>query len=120
MTTNLKQKATAVFLALVMVGLAAGTSWAQGQIARVGAYGSESWRVWGNAGDTITVTVDGDGDTDLDLYVLDGNGRVIVSDEDATDYCVVRFTVTRSGYFTVKVRNLGSVYNEYRISTSIR
>ena len=119
MTTNLKKKATAAVLAVVMVGLAAGTAWAQ-QVARVGAFSSASWNLWGNAGETITVTVIGDGDTDLDLYILDGNGRVVVADEDASDYCVVRFTVTRGGYFTVMVRNLGGVYNEYRISTSIR
>jgi hypothetical protein len=68
----------------------------------------------------VTIVVRGDGDTDLDLAVYDGMGGLIVSDTDDTDYCVVRFTVTRGGTFTVRVRNFGWVYNEYRISTSIR
>jgi hypothetical protein len=67
------------------------------------------------AGETALITVSGDGDTDLDLYVYDENGYLIASDTDLTDQCVVSFTPLWTGSFTIKVRNLGSVWNAYTV-----
>ncbi len=120
MTTTLRRKATAAAMALVILTMATGTAWARGgQLARVQAYSTASWELWGNVGERITVTVQGDGDTDLDLFVYAGD-RLVVSDTGPIDVARVTFTVTGSGYFVVKVKNLGSVYNEYTIATSVR
>lgn len=121
MTTSLKRKMTAAVLTAVMVIGAAATGFAQSlRWGRVDGFSTASWTVWGNRGESITVRVNGDGDTDLDLYVYDDGGRLIVFDEDADDYPMVTFNVLRSSRFTIQVRNLGRVYNEYSISTSVR
>ena len=57
------------------------------------------------------VTVRGDGDTDLDCYLFKNN-RLVASDEDDTDYCILD-THGVSGPYTVYVKNWGSVYNQY-------
>lgn len=61
------------------------------------------------------MTVVGDGDTDLDLYVDSAGGRRLAVDDEQTDYCVGEFYMRRSGYIEIRIRNLGRVYNEYRI-----
>ena len=69
-------------------------------------------------GEYARITVNGDGDTDLDLYVYDENGNLIDSDTDRTDYCVATFTPKWTGTFKVKIKNLGNVYNRYRLTTN--
>lgn len=64
------------------------------------------------------ILVCGDGDTDLDLYVYDSNGNLIASDTDYTDVCYVSWVPRWTGRFTVKVVNLGSVYNCYILLTN--
>lgn len=61
------------------------------------------------------IEVKGDGDTDLDCAVYDGYGNLISEDLRNYDYCLLNFNVLRGGAFIVKVRNLGSVYNDYII-----
>jgi hypothetical protein len=60
------------------------------------------------------IYLSGDGDTDLDLYVYDSGSeigrRVGRSDDEA-----MGINIYRSGWFTIKVVNLGSVYNNYRL-----
>jgi hypothetical protein len=63
---------------------------------------------------TARVVVRGDGDTDLDCYLY-RNGRLVSSDTDETDICVLS-TRGQSGQFRLYVRNIGDVYNEYRVS----
>ena len=67
------------------------------------------------AGETVYIYVNGDGDTDLDLYVYDENGNLIDSDTDYGDTCLCSFTPRWTGRFTIKVKNLGNVYNRYKI-----
>ena len=64
------------------------------------------------------ICVFGDGDTDLDLIVYDENGNRIESDTRLGDQCVVRFTPAWTGEFRIEVRNLGRVYNDYRLETN--
>lgn len=64
-------------------------------------------------GKRAAVYVSGDGDTDLDLFVYDENQNLIGSDTDSTDECLVRFTPKWTGKFTIRIRNHGSVYNDY-------
>jgi len=85
-------------------------------------------RVEANATDTYSITfrgdeiaeilVIGDGDTDLDLYVYDENGNLIEKDDDYTDSCYVRMIPRWTGDFKVKIKNRGSVYNEYVLITN--
>lgn len=67
------------------------------------------------SGETVYIGVRGDGDTDLDLYVYDENGNLIDSDTDSGDDCLCIFTPKWTGRFTIMVKNLGDIYNEYRI-----
>ena len=61
----------------------------------------------------VVVYVEGDGDTDLDLYIYDESGNLIDSDTDNTDRCYCEWTPRWRGKFTIKIKNLGSVYNAY-------
>ena len=81
---------------------------------RVRANDTDTWRVWVPAG-SHRVVVRGDGDTDLDCFVYDRFGTSLGRDIDYTDFCVVDFYQPASGYITIRIRNLGSVYNEYDI-----
>ena len=59
------------------------------------------------------VIVQGDGDTDLDCYLYDGAGRLVSSDTDLTDVCVL--PAPGVGTHRLVIENLGSVYNDYTI-----
>lgn len=72
-----------------------------------------TWRFVG--GQEAIVIVSGDGDTDLDLYIYDENGNLIEKDEDYTDDCVCTWYPKWTGTFKIKVKNRGSVYNNYAI-----
>ena len=61
------------------------------------------------------VIVQGDGDTDLDCWLYDANGRLISSDTDATDTCVL--PAPTFGTHRLVIRNLGRVTNYYAIWT---
>ncbi len=82
---------------------------------RVEAFASRSFDVCCSGGEWTQITVSGDGTSDLDLLVYDGFGRLIASDTDSSDECVATFFVTRGGDFRVVVRNLGGIYNDFRI-----
>jgi len=64
------------------------------------------------------VAVIGDGDTDLDLFIYDENDNLIGEDTDLTDRCSVEWTPSWTGKYSIKVKNLGSVYNEYIFITN--
>ncbi len=64
-------------------------------------------------GEEAGVIVIGDGDCDLDLYVYDENDNLIEKDTDGTDRCIVTWTPSWTGPFTIKVKNYGSVYADY-------
>ena len=81
---------------------------------RVLAFETDTWRVWTSAGDT-RVVVEGDGDTDLDCWVYDRFGRLLGQDVDGTDLCIVRFRNQSSGELSIRIRNLGDVYNDYQL-----
>lgn len=85
---------------------------------RVLAGHTDVYNITFRGGETAIIVVSGDGDTDLDLYVYDENGNFIASDTDRTDDCVVSFTPRWTGTFTVKIKNLGRVYNNYVMATN--
>lgn len=81
---------------------------------RVLAHSTDTWTCTFRGGESARVVVEGDGDTDLDLYIYDENGNLVDSDTDRTDYCIGTWTPRWTGKFTIKIKNLGSVYNRYR------
>ena len=103
-------------------GATSGTLGASGGANRhtdqVKAYFTDSYRVRFNGGEIAKVAVLGDGDTDLDLFIYDENGNLIVKDDDRTDQCYVQWTPRWTGFFTIKIKNLGRVYNQYTVLTN--
>jgi hypothetical protein len=59
------------------------------------------------------VMVRGDGDTDLDCWLYNPQGRLVASDTDGTDFCVL--AAPDVGTHRLVIRNLGEVYNDYVI-----
>ena len=84
----------------------------------VQARATDTYTISFRAGHVAEILVVGDGDTDLDLFVYDSNGNLIVFDDDYTDVCYVRWTPRWTGPFTVKVVNLGRVWNQYTLTTN--
>ena len=85
---------------------------------RVGASSADSFRVRFRGREYAEVSVSGDGDTDLDLYVYDEYGNLVCRDTDRTDQTYCGWTPAWTGTFRIKIENLGSVYNRYRITTN--
>jgi hypothetical protein len=69
-------------------------------------------------GEWAEIRVRGDGDTDLDCYVYDQNGNLIDSDTDYTDYCILGWVPRWTGSFTLRIQNLGWVWNGYILVTN--
>jgi hypothetical protein len=113
--TALRQTLVALCAALLVVATAVPAFARFVRVDRVLAYDTDTWRVWAAAGQT-SVTVDGDGDTDLDCWVYDRFGTLLDSDTDGTDLCIMRFRLPSSGQLTIRIRNLGDVYNEYELT----
>lgn len=110
------RQALIVTCAALLLTLAAAPVLAQFfQVDRVRAGDTDSWSVRAPAGQT-RVTVDGDGDTDLDCWVYDRYGNLLGEDTDSTDLCLIRFRNPSSGVLTIRITNLGEVYNRYELS----
>ena len=103
---------TALFTPAVNAGPTTGTELAK---ASVKAHPIDVYTLTFRAGERACILVSGDGDTDLDLYVYDENGNLVASDTDSGDKCAAVWTPRWTGRFTIKVKNLGDVYNEYKI-----
>ncbi|MEM7455732.1 MAG: hypothetical protein AAF456_15370 [Planctomycetota bacterium] len=82
---------------------------------RVEAYTTDVYNINFVAGVPSGLTVDGDGDTDLDLFIYDPYGNLVAWDDDYTDYCICNFVPQYNGTYTVKIKNLGSVWNAYHM-----
>jgi hypothetical protein len=61
------------------------------------------------------VIVDGDGGTDLDCWLYDDRDRLVSSDTDGTDTCVL--PAPTFGTHRLVIRNFGRVTNYYAIWT---
>ena len=85
---------------------------------RVRAGQNDIYNITFRGNESAEILVVGDGDTDLDLYIYDENGNLIESDTDYSDSCYVEWTPRWTGNFKVKIKNLGSVYNEYVLLTN--
>ena len=67
------------------------------------------------ANEPVMVAVTGEGASDLDLLVEDEAGNRICASDGGGDDEICRWTPRRTGNFRIRVRNLGAVYNEYRL-----
>lgn len=79
---------------------------------------NDIFRVSFRGGEPAVVGISGDGDTDLDLVVIDENGNVICRADGPSDDEICRWTPRWTGLFRIEVRNLGTVWNRYRIMTN--
>ena len=88
------------------------------QPGRLPARTYTDWVVRMRGGEVALIGVTGDGDTDLDLEVYDEFGNLIVRDARYGDRCLVEWTPKWTGNFTVRIKNLGRVYNDYLLVTN--
>jgi hypothetical protein len=79
---------------------------------------THSYTISFTGGEAAIIEVVGDGDTDLDCWVYDENGNLIDSDTDYTDYCVLGWTPSWTGEFQLQIKNYGTVWNGYVITTN--
>jgi hypothetical protein len=84
----------------------------------VEARATDQFRISFQGGQPAAVAISGDGDTDLDLYVYDENNLLICRADGVSDDEICRWTPRWTGMFRIEVRNLGTVYNRYRILTN--
>ena len=82
---------------------------------RVEANDSVSYTEIFRGGEVAAVSVSGDGDTDLDLFVYDEAGNLVASDSDLSDQCIVAWIPSRTERFRIVIKNLGDVYNAYKM-----
>jgi hypothetical protein len=87
-------------------------------VTRVNAYSTDIFNDTFTGGRYAQVCISGDGDTDLDLYVFDENGNLIGSSTSYGDDECVSWTPRWTGRFRIEVRNLGRVWNQYRLWTN--
>lgn len=89
-----------------------GTSSSQDNVR---AKDTDSYRIVYVGGYMAGAFLSGDGDTDLDLYVYDDQGNLICSSDTNGDDEFCTFKVFRTSVFRVKVKNRGSISNNYSI-----
>lgn len=85
---------------------------------RVLSNSTDTWEISFRGGERGSIRVDGDGDTDLDCYVYNSSGTLVAYDNDLTDYCVLDWYQSSAGTVRLEIKNLGSVYNQYILSTN--
>ena len=83
---------------------------------RANANASNTHRMRVRPGQYVCVQIDGDDDTDLDLFVYDPAGREVGRDISLDDDEEVCFTARRGGTYTIRVTNLGNVWNQYSLA----
>lgn len=82
---------------------------------RVAAGATDVYTMQFKAAEPVMVALTGEGVTDLDLSVEDESGNRICSSDGAGDDEICRWMPLRNGAFRIKVRNIGSTPNEYRL-----
>lgn len=84
-------------------------------IADLGIGQTDVWRVPLFGEVPAELALIGDGDSPLSLTVSDDAGQVVCARPAAVEPALCRFSPARNGFFTVEVRNAGTVQNSYRL-----
>jgi len=123
-TFTLKNLVAALLMAAMLIvsnatpGFADQANVTNRSIHRLPAYSSHTFKIDSRSGEMARAVVIGDRHSTLVLYVYDRYGNLIDSDEDASVDCIVEWVTFRTGTFTIKVVNLGDVYNDYILLTN--
>jgi hypothetical protein len=83
---------------------------------RAEANSSNTHRMRVRRGQNVRVVVAGEGDTNLDLFVYDPYGVEVSRDIRPDDNCVAYFRANAGGLYTMRVTNLGDVWNQYSLA----
>lgn len=83
---------------------------------RVEAGGSNTHRMRVRRGQNVRVIVQGEGDTNLDLFVYDPYGVEVARDTRTTGESVAYFRANAGGTYSMRVTNLGDVWNQYSLA----
>lgn len=83
---------------------------------RVEAGGSNTHRMRVRRGQNVRVVVRGEGDANLDLFVYDPYGVEVARDTRTTGESVAYFRANAGGTFSMRVTNLGDVWNQYSLA----
>jgi hypothetical protein len=83
--------------------------------AKLGGGQTDSWRMPFFGEVSAEIALIGDGDSLLGLTLTDDGGAVLCAAAPGRDPAHCRFTPARNGFFTVEVRNPGTVINSYRL-----
>ena len=78
----------------------------------VNAGSTDVWKVRLRGAERVYVYIMGDGDTDLDAFVYDLDGN-LVADDSWYDGEPINFIPRRTGEYSIRIKNLGKVYNCY-------
>ncbi len=88
-------------------------------VSSVNALRADSYKIRFYGGKLAEVVILGDGDTQLILEIQDTNGFNIASDtSDVEGNCKIHWTPKRNDFFTIKIKNTGSIYNRYWLLTN--
>ena len=82
------------------------------------AKSTDSYSLVFEAEKMANIVVRGDTSTDLDCFVYDGNGNLVESDTDSTDFCSLIWFPSWEGKFTLQIRNHGFEPNAYMLRTN--
>lgn len=104
----------AIVVAAVALSTTVASASAVALFGTVAGGGRNVHALWVGESDNFVV-VRGNGSTDLDCYLYDDAGRLVSSDTDGTDFCVL--AAPGVGVHRVAIRNLGSWSNAYAIWT---
>ena len=85
---------------------------------RVEANRTDVYQIRFFEGELARVSVRGDRDTDLDVTVKDRFGNVMCTADGPTDVETCRFVPDETARYRIEVKNLGNVWNAYRLTTN--
>jgi hypothetical protein len=87
-------------------------------VRRISKEGSDLLRFHYEAGKgSARITIRGDGDTNLDLFVFGPKKQEVARATGPTDREQVTWEPGTTGFYTIKVQNLGDVWNQYVLTT---
>ena len=70
------------------------------------------------AKEAAVIRVIGDHSTDMDCYLYDSEGHAIDNDVGPNDTCLLSWTPAWTGYFKLKIVNLGNAENAFKVITN--